>query len=149
MATKICTRCHTEKPIEEFNKLYHPKYKHIRRSECKHCERQNRKTQKATIQYYRRKRARGKHKAVQYLGGKCMNPGCPLPKDFTVPDYAFDFHHRDPSQKDFNFKSFKNWEVVKKELDKCDLLCCLCHREVHYKQYEYNSTSPVPLNNTV
>jgi len=57
-----------------------------------------------------------------------MNPSCPLPPDYVVPDSAFDFHHRDPTAKSFNISNKKTWEIIKEELDKCDLLCCLCHR---------------------
>lgn len=42
------------------------------------------------------------------------------------------FHHLDPSQKDFNVSGTTiAWERVKVELDKCVLLCCRCHGEVH------------------
>jgi predicted HNH restriction endonuclease len=41
----------------------------------------------------------------------------------------------DPSQKDFTINrahaTHKAFELVKKELDKCALLCANCHREVH------------------
>jgi formate-dependent nitrite reductase cytochrome c552 subunit len=44
-----------------------------------------------------------------------------------------EFHHRDPTQKDFSLGHAKmtNFEKVKSELDKCDLLCANCHREEH------------------
>ena len=46
---------------------------------------------------------------------------------------GFDFHHRDPTLKDFNIclATGKAWEVVRAELDKCELLCALCHRLHH------------------
>jgi len=68
-----------------------------------------------------------KEKAVLYKGGKCKN--CSYDKCIA----ALEFHHRDPSEKEFRLSSGKtrNWELTKKELDKCDLLCANCHREVH------------------
>lgn len=49
---------------------------------------------------------------------------------------ALEFHHRDLTQKDFGISSrgyTRSWNVVKQELDKCDILCANCHREVHAK----------------
>jgi hypothetical protein len=44
------------------------------------------------------------------------------------------FHHRDPSEKEFDWNRAKrmSWATVLKELDKCDLFCCRCHTEIHY-----------------
>lgn len=28
-----------------------------------------------------------------------------------------------------------SWELIKKELDKCNLLCANCHREVHAEEF--------------
>jgi len=47
---------------------------------------------------------------------------------------ALEFHHRNPSEKEFNVSSkghSRSWERVKKEIEKCDLLCANCHREIH------------------
>lgn len=46
---------------------------------------------------------------------------------------ALDFHHKDQSQKEFVISGnyTRSWEVLKKELDKCDLICSNCHREIH------------------
>ncbi len=49
---------------------------------------------------------------------------------------ALEFHHRDSSEKDFgiSYKGInKSFEKLKNELDKCDLLCSNCHKEVHEK----------------
>ena len=51
---------------------------------------------------------------------------------------AMEFHHRDPSEKEFAFSRYRNtsWDknkdTVLTELDKCDLLCANCHREQHW-----------------
>lgn len=66
-------------------------------------------------------------KAIEYGGGKCKI--CGYSKCFA----ALEFHHIDPTQKNFEpSKAYKKkWETLKKELDKCALLCANCHREVH------------------
>ncbi len=47
------------------------------------------------------------------------------------------FHHRDPSQKKFNVSEFvtRQWggmEKLKKEIEKCDIVCANCHLKYHY-----------------
>jgi len=72
-------------------------------------------------------RQRTKMKLIQYKGGKCTVCGYDKP----VPR-AYDFHHKDPSKKDFTISSgIKSLDRLKKEVDKCDLLCCRCHAEKH------------------
>ena len=48
---------------------------------------------------------------------------------------ALDFHHLDPKEKDINpaLLAYRGWsmENIKKELDKCIVLCANCHRVVH------------------
>lgn len=75
-----------------------------------------------------------KIKCILYKGGKCERCGydkCPR---------SMDFHHVDPTQKDFslgdrnpntNKKGTKKWETVRMELDKCILVCRNCHSEIH------------------
>lgn len=47
---------------------------------------------------------------------------------------ALDFHHRDPNEKDFILSKFaqKSIRSVKRELEKCDILCSNCHRKLHW-----------------
>lgn len=69
-----------------------------------------------------------KLKCVQHLGGKCESCG------YNRCREALEFHHRNPSSKDFSISSAwigRSWDAIERELDKCLLLCANCHREVH------------------
>ena len=72
------------------------------------------------------KRLALKERAIAFLGGKCQGCGyshCPA---------AFDFHHMDPREKDFDISTRVAWsEALEVELKKCVLLCANCHREAH------------------
>jgi hypothetical protein len=46
--------------------------------------------------------------------------------EFSTPQWLFD-----SLNKEFNISSILNWDKIKKELEKCVLLCANCHREVH------------------
>lgn len=71
-------------------------------------------------------RKRTKEKLVKYKGGKCER--CEYNKCIN----ALEFHHLDPNEKDFQIGG-KSWsfERLKKEVDKCILVCSNCHREIH------------------
>jgi predicted HNH restriction endonuclease len=77
--------------------------------------------------YVKTFRERKKQKAVEYLGGRCKI--CGYNKHYKV----LEFHHLEPSQKDFSISMGHAWsfERIRKELDKCVCLCPNCHREVH------------------
>ena len=71
---------------------------------------------------------------VNLKGGKCIKCG------YNKCVAALDFHHRDPKQKEFGLAGLRDFitEKVILELDKCDLLCSNCHRELHYKLNQLN-----------
>lgn len=74
--------------------------------------------------------ARGRQNKINYLdykGSQCEKCG------YNACVEALEFHHKDPNEKDPNFKSMRYWGLkkAKEELDKCLLLCCRCHREKH------------------
>lgn len=73
------------------------------------------------------RRYRTKEAAIKYLGGKCKK--C----KWVGNQSAFEFHHLDPSKKDFTIGavSNKSWESIIKEIDKCELLCANCHKIIH------------------
>ena len=71
-----------------------------------------------------------KLKMIEYKGGQCNR--CNLKLENTHYS-VFEFHHRNPEEKDVNFAKIKyqKWDVIQKEIDKCDLLCANCHRITH------------------
>jgi len=79
----------------------------------------------------RRKLAKNRFKLL--AGGKCKTCGYSKCLD------ALEFHHRNPKEKKFKLSSamygegFSQEEIVA-EINKCDLLCANCHREVHFKE---------------
>jgi len=82
----------------------------------------------------RRKEIR--RKAVEYLGGKCSK--CEYNKCIE----ALEFHHKNPTEKDFNISKkghCRSLARVKSEIEKCDLLCANCHREIHAEIDKINS----------
>tara|TARA_R110002050_G_scaffold79261_11_gene169429 strand:+ start:24161 stop:24751 length:591 start_codon:yes stop_codon:yes gene_type:complete len=70
-----------------------------------------------------------KLKAIEYKGGVCVRCG------FDGHYSSFDFHHLNPSEKEFMWTKARKstFEKIKDELDKCDLLCSNCHSVVHSK----------------
>ncbi len=66
--------------------------------------------------------------ALEYKGEKCCICG------YNKCIEALDFHHIDPKEKDFILSDrnlILDWNEIKKELDKCILVCSNCHREIH------------------
>ena len=76
-------------------------------------------------------RQRTKVKAIEYKGGKCSKCG------YNKSNWALEFHHLDPNEKDFGIAQYKvlNWKKIKIELDKCILVCSNCHKEIHEEEY--------------
>jgi len=74
------------------------------------------------------KQRKFKIQCIEYKGGSCINCG------YNKYAGALEFHHLDPSKKDFHISKSRSWkfdEKTKQELDKCALLCANCHREAH------------------
>lgn len=66
--------------------------------------------------------------AIEYKNNKCQCCG------YDKCNEALEFHHLNPQEKDFNISDHDiklNWNEIKKELDKCILVCANCHREIH------------------
>ena len=66
---------------------------------------------------------------IKYKGGACAH--CGYDKFYG----ALTFHHLDPSMKRYEWKQMKflHRRTIRKELDKCILLCNNCHAEEHAK----------------
>lgn len=157
---KECGKCHLYKSINQFNKTgkrlsskckscineyskeyrqrpdikqkiskYHKEYKKdkIKRDIINKRQREYNKTEKYKSQKNSNRRIWSKtqkYKAILYKGGKCIICG------YNKCQAALDFHHTDPLIKE-GVKDYVKFEQNKKELDKCVLVCCRCHREIH------------------
>ena len=80
------------------------------------------------IKAVQKRRKKIRQAAVEYKGGRCERCGYNKCLD------ALEFHHKDAKGKDFSISEkgyTRSWAKVKSELDKCELLCANCHREVH------------------
>jgi len=83
---------------------------------------------KCNVERVSKRRQDLKKLAVEYKGGKCEI--CNYSKSIR----ALEFHHTDPSKKDFGIAAkgyTRSWEKVKEELNKCLLVCSNCHCEIH------------------
>lgn len=89
------------------------------------------KCAKCDIQRVSDRRRKLKMLSVEYKGGCCEKCG------YDKCIAALEFHHLDPSKKDFSISqdgSTRSFEKIKIELDKCIMVCANCHREIHDKQ---------------
>lgn len=80
-----------------------------------------------------------KKRGVQALGGKCIICGG------KFEECCYDFHHLDPTIKDFTISSCntngaKSWLKIRDELKKCAVLCSNCHRLLHNGFVEIDTT---------
>jgi len=73
------------------------------------------------------RRFRAKTAAIKYLGEKCAQCG------WHGNQAALQFHHKNSNKKDFTIGNVanKSWDLIKKELKKCILLCANCHSIKH------------------
>ena len=105
-------------PLCQENKLHYPHKRKGARSYCIDCE---------------KKRGRNafrenKKRLVDIFGGKCENCG------LVDHPCVFDFHHKDPSEKDFCITTSINLKKILEEAKKCTLLCVFCHKRIHANQ---------------
>lgn len=130
---KYCNACTSVLPISCFS---------LKGNSCKECAKRKAKEHynkaKQNPEWLQNLRDRvnklgsdRKKEAIEYKGGKCEDCGG------VFHPCVYDFHHLDPSEKEFNLGNIlkrKDFSIVKKELDKCALLCSNCHRMRHYKE---------------
>ena len=86
-----------------------------------------------------KRRRKIKEFAVSYKGGRCEVCG------YSKCVWALDLHHRDPKTKSFGIGArgyTRSWDAVKKEADKCVLVCANCHREIEAGITQLPDVSP-------
>ncbi len=92
---------------------------------CKSCL-----SQLSTLKARRTKKSR-----VDYKGGCCEKCG------YSKSTSALQFHHKDPSTKEFGIAALNTDSdnpKIREELDKCSLLCANCHYEEHNSEYVFD-----------
>lgn len=110
--------------IRECKKHGLTKYHHVKNTNNYRCT----KCQSENVQ---RRRVNLKLMAIAYKGGCCER--CGYNKCVT----ALEFHHLDPSEKDFGISAAgatRSFERIKVELDKCIMVCSNCHKEIHFNE---------------
>ena len=143
---KIADKLNTSQSnVRYWLKKYNLKTKHknthrgsIRERKCLECGKTNKKDFYKSFKIickscFSKKRVEEfinkKLKAINYLGGSCVVCG------YKRYYGALEFHHTDPSKKDVSWRDLRkrSWDRIIIELDKCELLCSNCHKEVHGK----------------
>lgn len=85
---------------------------------------------KCCVDAVTKRRRKLKEELVNYKGGKCEI--CGYDKCIS----ALEFHHNNPNEKEFAIGEkgkTRSLEILKKEVDKCILVCSNCHKEIHYR----------------
>jgi len=117
MTIKNCKHCNEDLPIDDFYIVKNRTWPY-----CKKCESMRKKQQLVNF----------KRACLGYKNEFCCKL-CGYDKCIS----SLDFHHLDPTKKDFNISRCKNLylnDSIKLELDKCDVICANCHRELHALQ---------------
>jgi len=113
---------------KEYNDKYKAKYPDkVKEQYKKYREKNKVDIRKKSSAWQKEKCRNNKIKAIEYLGGKCIDcNNCYLPS-------VYDFHHLDTTIKENNIARImgRKWENIVPELDKCVLLCANCHRIRH------------------
>jgi len=135
MENKNCNRCQGEKVITDFP--FKNKAKDIRHGACTECWKEIRKTsydknKKTTLLRNTKNKKKTRNWYIEYKSTlKCSNcnenhPAC------------LEFHHVDPNTKEYDvsimLRSTVSVEKLKKEIDKCVILCSNCHKKHHYSE---------------
>lgn len=149
METKLCPKCGETKPLSEY---YSCKSKKVA-SYCNKCFKEYKKEyhkknskKYSRVRYEKKKKRKKEIRRLIYEYKKdkpCVD--C----NEIHPPWAMDFDHIDPSEKEFNIsnaaRSELSWETILKEIEKCDLVCALCHRyRTHGQKREVAQSGSAP-----
>ena len=94
-------------------------------NKCYICGKLTKRRKLCPGHYTKIRRYRQKLRAIELLGGKCNRCG-------WVGNIAgFEFHHLRDKESEIGNVANKSWSLIKKELEKCELLCSICHRIEH------------------
>lgn len=98
-------------------------------------------------EYNRNRRAASKQEIDKIkLRYGCQNPNCPVSDECSAEE--LDLHHRDPTKKEASIGSLRkdSRKKVVTEIEKCHVLCAICHRRVHLGLVECEQLDLVKVN---
>ena len=145
MKTKICSRCKEELSVDFFNKRN--SRKDGLQSECIGCKKeiQDNWYRNNNVEHYKNikiHRNKAKQRLFDYLSDKKCED-CPENDPIVL-----EFNHLDPSIKEHEISWMAShgfaWDKMIIEINKCEILCCNCHRKKTAKQrgyYKYKMAS--------
>lgn len=140
-----CTKCKQEKPLYDFN--FKIKSLGIRQSQCKTCTRLFVKNHYNNNRAYYLKKAQKRNLSIRIkligyikdylLKNPCVECG---ESDITV----LEFDHQSKISKFASVSSLirarSSLEMVKEEIEKCQVRCANCHRRRTAKQFKWLKT---------
>jgi hypothetical protein len=130
---RCCSKCKAERPVEEFN--FRNRSTGLRLPYCRECGK------KMTQSHYRRNKRqyidrsmRAKERLREYVRQAKSRPCADC--GIQYPYYVMDFDHREGEKKilEMNRVSYSSMRAIKREIEKCDVVCSNCHRERTYQR---------------
>lgn len=118
---KACANCKETKSLSEFGK------------DCQKKDGLHSRCRKCVNIYSKERKQQHYDRALEYLGGACLCCGDLLER------HLMEFHHvPGRGERSFGIGSSLHckWETLKSELDKCQLLCVICHKDLHIEMRE-------------
>ena len=136
MKTKICPKCELELPLDDihFASRYDRKekmFQHI----CRKCQSEYRKSHyEKNKQKYIDKAKVFTESIIEWFTEYKKTLKCKVCGESRY--WVLDFHHRNPEEKDIDVSTLirrGNKTKILNEIEKCDILCSNCHRDLHFK----------------
>jgi hypothetical protein len=128
METKICTTCHQDKPLSEF----HRKKKWLR-DKCKECSKAYHREHYLKNKERYKSQAKDGKKRLRGLVDELKSVPC-ADCGRSFPPIAMDFHHRQKKLENIARMIADNGlRRLMEEINKCVVLCAVCHRIRHDK----------------
>jgi hypothetical protein len=127
---KKCTKCWIEKKFGDFYKSSRSKDGYM--PSCKTCADTSTKASRAKKKdHYNKLRNNYKRERYSFIAEAKQKTGCAVCGEREV--VCLDFHHLDPSSKDFALANAWGFgeEKLRAEMDKCVVVCKNCHAKIH------------------
>ena len=140
-----CQKCASKNRPKTFDKTEWARQYHIRNRK-KHNKRRReryRENREKELEYSKQWKEKYSKEVYQYCNNYKLSKGCQI-CGYNKYSEALDFHHK--GNKEFcislGVQGSKNLNTIKKEIEKCVVLCANCHRELHAKEkrVEKNTT---------